>query len=328
MNRLSASGVDARIVAEAVTVPGPDDTVMYGVVSRPAVAPACRRAVVIAGRTAPGDFLRWFADSLAQTGLLVLRFDPVGTGDTPGGEADAEIPINDYHRRLQAGSFTESTKSAVTWLRRSYGAPEACVIALCGACASGLLAAAELPDAVSWLVMITPAVLYSTGDEEMRDYEASHWTRGYVRRLLNPSAYRNFLTGASDYKAIAKLGKSILRRAAALLRQAGARFSRRPRPNHPLFNWRFWEGFTRVMERRIPVLFLLAELDNETPDFNAEFKALVLDRHGPYSKLCTVQTLPKTDHSFNFEDGRRRARNAIVEWLRSFDEPADLDAAS
>ena len=314
MSRVAPIG--PGIVAEVVTIPRPAGGLLYGVISRPAVMPAGPRVVIIAGRTSPGDVLRWFAESLARRGYVVLRFDPTGVADSPGGDRTTDVAIDDHYRSVQAGAFTDDTKDAVTWMERTYRPAEICLLSVCGLCSAALMAAAAMPRTISRLILLTPPVLYL----------GTSWTRMYVSQIL--ASLRKFLTGRGDYAAIRRDVGLTLRTAAGVCRRAVMKRDRSPRPAHAAFNWHFWEGFCAVIARGVPILFLLAELDNETAAFNAEFRIPILERHDGYARLCTVRSLPDTDHSFMLEEGRLRALDAILRWLESVEDTTHLSAVS
>ncbi len=317
MNHRTLPGRHLGIVAEAVTIRGRGDQTMFAVVSRPTITPRGATALVILGKTGPGDVWRWLAESLARRGFLVVRFEPSGIGDSPGGDPDVDIPVEEYFRGVQEGAFTDNTTDVLNWVRRTYEPADLYALGICANCSSVLRAAAALRDTVSGLILVTPAVLYVTPRPGIRSHDAQAIGRGYLRRFLHADAYRSFFTGQSDYRVIWGILRWVLRQPMDLARRGLAKLDRGPRPNHPAFNWRFWEGFRTVMDQGKPVLALLAELDGETHEFNTEFKQLVLDRAPVYSRLCAVRLLPNTDHSFLFEEGRVQAHDAILEWLQS-----------
>ena len=61
----------------------------------------------------------------------------------------------------------------------------------------------------------------------------------------------------------------------------------------------------------------MGELDNETFSFNNEFKKKVLEKRSDFSKLCNIEYLPKTDHTFIFETSRKYVLNSTLNWLNS-----------
>jgi pimeloyl-ACP methyl ester carboxylesterase len=292
---------------------------MFGVVSRPVRPAPGAAALVIAGKTGPGDVWRWLAESLAQRGIVVLRFEPEGLGDSPGGDAAADMPVERYFRRVQEGAHASNIEDAVRWFRAAFAVGRTYVLGICGNCPAVVSASAALPEPPAGLILVTPPVLYMQEGRALRTSEARELSRGYVSRLRDLRSYRALLTGKSDYRAIRDVLVWLAGRPASLARRAGAKLDRSPGPVHANFNRYFWEGFKAVMARRTPVLTLLAALDGETVDFNAEFKTVVLDRRPEYAKLCTVVELPRTDHSLLFEEGRARALGAIDAWLGAVD---------
>lgn len=307
--------IGTGVVAEAVAIPTRTNSVMHGVVTRESDEIVPSRVLIICGKEGPGDLWRRCAEFLARDGFAVIRFDPAGLGETAGCGGPVDVPIDAFFRKIQEGAHTEGNIDAVLWARGTFNQADIFLMGPCGACSSLLLAAAARPRDLAGLILVTPAVLYSGAVDILRRYDAAVARSSYLRRLLDPTGYVNFVRGRSDYRLIGALIFQVLREQVRAARRLLARLDRSPRPRHAGFNRHFWDGFRAVMGHRIPILFLLAELDNETADFNAEFKTVVLDRRREYADVCTVKTLPKTDHSFLFESGRRLAFAAIGEWL-------------
>jgi pimeloyl-ACP methyl ester carboxylesterase len=319
-----AAPTKADIVCEPVAIrPRPGDT-LYGIVTRPADRPWCSRVIVMCGKSAPGDLFRWFAQALAADGFLVLRFDPPGTEDSPGGDLDLDIPVEDFHRLIQGGTFTRSTRDAVLWAKNVFEPSELYLLGFCGTCASMLTTAAAEPDAVSGLMLVTPAVLYSGREGVARRYDVDTTSHMYFQRLFHPSAYFRFVSGRSDYRILWTLLRAWTARARRFASHAILHRTRQHivRPTHPGFNEQFWDGFQTAMAHRKRVLFVLAELDRETADFNAEFREPVIQNVPDYGRLCSIVSLPKTDHSFLFPQGRSLALAALQQWLATAPAPA------
>jgi len=306
------------IVAEAATISGRGGARMFGIVSRPELAGAGQKALIILGKTAPGDVWRWLAESLARAGWIVLRFEPCGLGDSPGGNPDVDVPMLHYFRGVQEGAYTEHVEDAIDWLSRTHGPDE---IHLCGICAncSSVLAAAASRRAVAGVILSTPAVLYVQLQPTLRAQHAESLVTGYGRRLFRPAAYINFLTGRSAYHDIWQSVGWVLGRPQVLARRALARFDRSPKPSHPHFNQRFWEAFRAVMERCTPVLALLAENDSDTVEFTRELKEPVIDRCREYREGCTVRVLAGADHSLVADNAREQMLAAVLEWSGSME---------
>jgi dienelactone hydrolase len=318
---MAATSVASTIVAEAVTIPTRRGSRLFGVVSRPAVPPMRHRAIVIscAGltRTGLGDVIRILGERLAERGFLVLRFDPSGTGDSPGDELADDISLSEYRRRVQDGVFTNDIADAVAWVQYTHRPQDVCLLGVCAASASALTVASVVPSVVSRVALLTPVILYPprADADVVRDFDAPIRWRGYFRRLVDPAAYGKFFTGRSDYATIAALLKWAVRRPHHVLRRLASRLDRTPRPTHPEFSPCFWDGFRGVMARATPMLVLLSELDDETLDFLHEFKQPVIDKHPAYSSLCDVQILRGTDHLLTAEDGRALMLERLLAWL-------------
>jgi pimeloyl-ACP methyl ester carboxylesterase len=264
---------------------------MFGVVTRPAVIPPRASAIVVLEKGALGDVWRWLAESLARRGLVVVRFEPVGIGDSPGTLSRRDVPMSEFFRTVQEGAYARDTEDVVLWTQRAYGVNRIHVLGICATCASALLAGAALPAVVSGLILVTPAVLYVSLHPQ-RDAGTARALRA-VRWLLRQPISRG--------------------------RRTLGRICRTGRPSHPAFNWRFWTGFRAVMKHGTPVLTLLAEMDEVTRDFVVEFQRPVIDQDARYRRLCRIRLLPRADHSLLFEGARLAAFEAIGGWLDSLE---------
>lgn len=306
-----------------VSVTGSHGLVMYGVVTSPRARPARRRVVLfcqagLQNKGGVGDYFRWLGDELASRGgFTVVRFDQTNTGDSQGEEV-AEVPINDFFRRIQAGEFAPDTLDWLRWVHASLHPEEVILWGQCGGCISALMACAEAPERVGRLALLAIPVLWSPPSGTIREFDAVHARRGYLQKLLQPRAYLRLLSGKSEYGLIKAAALSALSQARRRAEQQLIRFRHRARPDHEMFNERLWEAFQRVMQQRKPVLFQMAELDNETPDFDNEFKLKVLDKTPAYARLCTIQYLEQADHSLMFQQSREDSRDRLLQWL----EPA------
>ena len=109
--------------------------------------------------------------------------------------------------------------------------------------------------------------------------------------------------------------RSVGKRARRQVQQQVERFRPGAQPDHALFNVQLWEALRAVMASRIPTLFLMAEIDNETPEFEEELQSKVLNKRPSWRELCVVETLEQADHSLMFPEGRERSLEAMVCWL-------------
>ena len=313
-----------RIVAEAVTntVPNSEGEVMYGVLTSPAAPPSPRRALMFSqaglqNKGGVGDYFRWLADALAAAGYDVLRFDQRGTGDSPG-EILEDVPLEDYFIAVQSGASTEDTRAALKWLEERLPEAKVYLWGQCGGAVPSLATAADHDRDVAGVMLLALPVLYSRPLDAVREGDARVAGKGYLLKLMEPRSYLRFLGGKSDYRLIKAALRSVARRARRRVDRQLERFRPAAQPDHALFNDHFWEAFREVMARRIPVLCLMAEVDNETPEFNQEFKAKVLNKRPGWRRLCAVRYIPDADHSLMFPEARERSLQMMLEWLEQY----------
>jgi hypothetical protein len=169
------------------------------------------------------------------------------------------------------------------------------------------------------------AVLYSESIEKVREGDAALASKGYVAKLLDPASWKRLVSGESDYALVKASALTMAKR----LRQKIAarvddelhvteilkRLHLRVAPDHPRFNREVWDAFPRLMKAGKPIFFLNAELDNETPEFQDELRAKVLDLKPDWARLCPVGLLPKADHSLMFQASRDDSLVRIRTWL-------------
>jgi uncharacterized protein len=305
------------VTTEAVSIPGRDGALMCGVVSRPSSPAQETQAIVFCrsgfqSKSGTGDLHKIMADALAAVGFHVLRFDQPGTGDSPG-ELARELTLDEYFAEVRAGAFQQDTEDALAWMHQAYAPTAVYLVGVSSGCLSAMLAATAQPRGIAGLILMMPPVL--TRAARTAPAAAATAARGYRRRLLDPRAYWNLLTGASDYSTIAATAAAPFAWLAARIRHLRDTLRRSGRPTHPGFSIHFWRTFQALMSRQIRLLFVLAEFDDEAQTFVAEFATPVLGRRHDYARLCTVRTLAETDHDMLSEQGRRGALDAMTAWL-------------
>ena len=319
-----------------VTLDGDRGERMVGILTTPPVAAHDRRATVVVlqagllNKTGVGDYFRWLSDALAADGWTVLRMDQRGTGDSEG-EIVSDVPIDAYFRKIQAGAAQGDTLEQIRWVERTIGHREIHLLGQCGGSVTAILAAGEVPASVTSLVCIAMAVLYSESLEKVREGDAALAGQGYVRKLLDPTSWKRLVSGESDYRLLTASARTMAKRLRKKVTdrideklhvtQLLDRFNLRVAPDHPRFNQEVWDAFPRLMKAHKPIFFLNAQLDNETPEFQDEFLAKVLDRKADWARLCPIQLLEKADHSLMFADSREDSLRRIRGWLGG-DRPA------
>jgi alpha-beta hydrolase superfamily lysophospholipase len=288
----------------AVGIPNRDGLVMYGVLTGPQDEAGNGSAIVlchagVTSKAGTGEYLRLLAEDLAERGYVVLRFDQTGVGDSQGDLPDG-VPIDAYYRRVQGGLFVADTEAAIDWVRREVQPRALYLFGHCGGGITASLVAAKEPEAFAGVISVAlPVLLSQSNDDAMRAQDA----------------------GAADRPLLAKLARRLGRALRILVRGLGSADTAAPRRRaaraaldprlHERFNHALHEAFTRLMDHGVPVLLLMASLDNETPEFDREFKALLQARPDWAGRWHAVY-LPDTDHSVMFEASRACLTNAIV----------------
>jgi pimeloyl-ACP methyl ester carboxylesterase len=304
---------------EALSIPNRQGLPMYAVVTRPAGDAEPREVLLfcqagLQNKTGAGDYFRWLGDQLSGRGATVVRFDQTGTGDSPG-EIGDDLELDRYFIKVQSGVSTDDTLDALRWARRTYPGARLYLWGQCGGCISALLACAREPQAVDGLVLLALPVLFSQQLEVVREHDAQVAWIGYLQKLTRPQSYLRLLRGQSEYHLIKAALLSATRNLRKHVLSSVESLRGDPVPDHPQFNHHLWEAFQEVMRQHKPVLLLMARLDNETPEFDDEFKAKVLDHRPAYRKLCSVRYLEQADHSLMLQEGRESSRDAILKWL-------------
>ena len=305
---------------QAVSIPsGQAGLPMYCVISSPERPPARPRVLVFSqaglqNKGGVGDYFRWLADELAARGFHVLRFDQPGTGDSPG-ELLQDEPLETYFVEVQKGISTADTEAALEWAHETWPGARVFLWGQCGGCIPSLEAAARMPHRVAGLILLAAPVLYSRALDTVREADARVAAKGYLHKLGDLQSYLRLLSGKSDYRLIWASVRSLSRRARRKATRKLEDLRPQATPDHPQFNLQLWEALQEVMACRLPTLFLMAEIDNETPEFEEELKRKVLDRRPAWQKLCTVETLAQADHSLMFPEARQRSLEAQLAWL-------------
>lgn len=328
--RPARAGTSAPADRRLVTLEGERGERMVGILTMPPAGTRDRRATVVVlqagllNKTGVGDYFRWLADALARDGWTVLRMDQRGTGDSDG-EIVSDVPIDAYFRKIQAGAAKSDTLEQIRWVGKTLGHNEIHLLGQCGGSVTAILAAAEAQSAVTSLVCIAMAVLYSESLEKVREGDAALASKGYVQKLLDPASWKRLVSGESDYRLVVASARTMAKRfrdraftavddrlhVSELLKRLHLRVA----PDHPRFNKEVWDAFPRLMKAGKPIFFLNAELDNETPELEQEFRAKVLDLVPEWARLCPIELLEKADHSLMFQASRDDSLRRIRGWL-------------
>lgn len=297
--------------------------ILYGIMTAPIYKDTNKKSIIIfcqAGlvtKTGVGNHFKIMSDYLAENGYHVLCFDQSGTGDSQGFLSN-DIPINHFFSLVIDGAYKNDTLDLIKWVSVTYPDFKLFLMGQCGGCLSMFYAGSEKISHISGFIALTVPVLLLRKDDDknlsVREFDARVALYLYLKKLISIKSIINFIKGKSDIELIKgsfiTYVRSLKRRLSAyVLNQANMM------PDHSRFNWRFWDAFQIIIKNRKPILFVMASLDNETFEFDTEFKAKVLDTEPSYSELVTLRYIPNSDHSIMFKEARGLLNEQVQHWL-------------
>lgn len=310
------------IQKEVVRIINQEGLFLYGILTKPCqennqnrLVISCQSGIVAKGEI--GDHLRWVADRLAEQGMTVLRFDQHGTGDSQG-ECEQDIPVRLFFQRVQDGCFVNDTLSVIDWAIKRFVDYDIFLLGECGGCISALAAGAErLTNIQGYILIAAPVLRFSitnNSKSQIGVLDARNTSKQYHRKFFQLSSWFRFLSGKSDMKLI--FGSLFVqlnfwvRKSCSIIFPHPASI-----PENPAFNMLFWKSFKVIAEAKKNICFLLPQLDNETFEFNVEFKQKILDKHKKQFPTCKIVSLPDTDHSIMFPESRKMVLHELLNWM-------------
>ncbi len=272
---------------------------LFGMLHTPDAAPPRATILVVNSRVeyrvGPHRFYVRAARRWTEEGFCVLRLDHPGNGDSPGDEDYSHID-----------SFpVEPVVDAVDFLRAKTGDLDVVLAGLCMGARNALYAAARSRHVSHLLAFGMPfsdatpdiGVGAQAGSKTVGTVVARNAMSGYFKRMTNPGAWRRFLTGKSDYGVI----KRVLPAALGIGR-------------NQIFNEPVFRSLEDLLSRQGRILFLFGSNDVFLPDFQDQY-ALVKRRLPGGAVGCTVEFIPRANHTFSRVEWQESAIASSVAWL-------------
>lgn len=287
-----------------------DGVVLRGIITRPDKG-SCDMAVILlpAGlkdRVGPHRLYVQLARQLVRLGVLVLRLDAEGIGESDG-ELDTAINATHY-RRIQSGLFVNDTLAAMRALTAREGIRHFVLGGLCGGAISAQLAAASAPSAVVGVLSLSHvAVLDEDQPASARTRsEVVSNSRAYLRKLFSAHAWRRLLGGESEWRNIWHNISGLWH---LWLEKAG--IGRRHWANE---NPAFFSSFRQLQQAGVAHLMLFGERDARW----TAFRELVVDGFlggAMQGKGYRIEVVGDANHEFYLRHWTQAVIDQSSDWL-------------
>jgi pimeloyl-ACP methyl ester carboxylesterase len=252
------------------------------------------------------------ARRLSREGFWVLRFDPLGIGDSEG-ELSTALGLKHF-LEIQTGRYVKETKAAIDYFKREYRLDRIVLLGLCGG-AITMLAAGAQDQRVDKLVLLGIPVLLENIPENAPEFKDSITTPEYAgqvlstykSKLLSPKAWLRLLTFKSEYQTLMK----------SIRLYFGKLFKKDSLKRHPRFNKLFLSSFENFISagRDKKILFINGEFDPATWEFKAEFEDKYLKYKKNVNAYYQIARIEKANHIFSLTECQMQLLEKISSWL-------------
>jgi len=262
-------------------------------------------------RAGPSRMNVQLARSFEKAGYPVLRFDPLGIGESDGAIEDA--PMHAMYDSIVQGRFVDDTLLGCAVARERFGVNKIIVGGLCGGAITAMLAGASQPGAIQGLLLLSTPITLSGADSKIGGPALSpglarHHSRAYAKKLFSPDAWKRVLRLESNFSGVfaalkmAAVDKLRPRKAAAAMATVAN--------ESPLF----MQAFTRLNQHHTAQLYLFGGSDNRWVDFDT---GIVQPRlrgqlRGP---SYDIKVLREANHEFQSGSARQHIVAEANAWL-------------
>jgi pimeloyl-ACP methyl ester carboxylesterase len=271
---------------------------LVGVITDPAEQGSARPAVILLNsgiihRVGPNRLYVSLARRLARSGIVVLRFDLSGIGDSVTRRDNVPFERSSVHETQEAMEYMAATRGLGRFL-------------LVGICTGAVVAyhTARVDQRVAGAVLINGQGYIPESEEEIHAHLVNHQRRRYYldRALYNVDSWRKLVTGRV--------------RCGEILRALGLRRDalRRPKQLRSPKAKEIAAGFRALADRRTELLFLYSE-----GDLGIEELEVALE--GNVAELIARETVQysiveQADHMFTALTSQEEFLRQTGDWLR------------
>ncbi|MCX7927276.1 MAG: alpha/beta fold hydrolase [Candidatus Omnitrophica bacterium] len=252
---------------------------------------------------------------LAAMGFTVLRFDTHGIGDSEG-ELKEGI-ITEHFNEIQKGYFAEDTVAAIEMIKQAKKINKIILVGLCGGALTAFFTALKV-KCVEGIISIAGPVTLSSAKlrEENNHLEEAALLSSYIFKMGSVKAWYKFLTGRSEYK---KIGISIRASLKYLWNnivniELGRKITEQEHKGF-LLNRDFIYAYQKYCVSQRKVLFIYADRDQATWEFNKIFRNRFIEKSNICKKFTEIHIIKNTNHIFSSEDSQKELFLLCSDWL-------------
>ena len=268
----------------------------------------------------PGRLNVRLARSLAARGYRVLRFDPLGSGESDGRVEVASI--NQVWNSIGQGAWVPQILQVCREVRSRFAVRHLIVGGLCGGAVSAQLAAAAAPDLIQGVLSFCTAVTLPdaqlSGVAPVHYAMAEHHMQAYRKKIFSPESWQRLLQGESNIPGIlavlqAQLSRLLSRGLSRLSTTAAAL----PSSDLPNQNPLFLPSFRHLQACKVAHLLLFGRSDNRW----AEFQNAVLAPHlgnALQGDFYEIGLIADANHELHLDAWKDQAIALVVQWLAHY----------
>jgi alpha-beta hydrolase superfamily lysophospholipase len=302
------------MIEELFEITGADGLVRRGVVSRPDKEKNRSVGIVLlpAGlkyHVGPHRFYVSVARHFADLGYVVLRFDPLGMGESDG--VLHRGLTRELWRRIESGGNVDDALLATKAMRDRFALKRIIAGGICGAAITAQLSAAKRPQLIDGVISINTAVNISSvqniAANAMSSARADHNLRSYLKKLFSIDSWIRLIRLESDFFAIRR---TLVAKARAFSPVNGQSVKNDETGMNP----QFMKSFYHLEKNGIKHLLLFSGNDNRW----FEFKDMVLERHyaaNQSGSQIEIKVIPDANHELHFSAWQDEACEILREWL-------------
>lgn len=302
------------MIEELFEIRGADGLVRRGVVSLPDKDKIRSVGIVLlpAGlkyRVGPHRLYVSLSRRLAEEGYPVLRFDPLGIGESDG--VLQRGLIREIWRKIQDGGHVNDALLACQAMRDSFGLKRMIAGGICGGAITAQLSAAKQPRTIDGVLSINTVVNLSLAQKltanSIGSAQADHDFSSYVRKLVSGDAWIRIIKLESDFSAI---GRTLVAKVRDLTPFRG----QHAKTGFPSENPKFMPSFYQLEKNGVKHLLIFSENDNRW----FEFKDMMLEGYlaaRPAGNHTEIKVIPEADHELQFSEWQNDVHDILREWL-------------